>query len=257
MSEIGGALAKAARDFFTARMLGLVLWPLLGSLLLWSALSYFFWHDLVSGLQHLVVLPILDNLLSPRVLRWLGQFSVGIALFLILPPLVQATALLITAMVAMPLMLEYVAGRDYPQLEQRSGGSASGSVWNALAASLLYLLLWLMSLPLWLFGVPAIVLPVLLNGWLNDRLFRYDALARHAGREEYALLRRRAGGRFYLLGCTAALIQLLGPELHPSRLRRIGAAARRRQGRENPALRCLNLRWRAADSLAMLSKAVM
>ncbi len=209
MSEIGGALAKAARDFFTARMLGLVLWPLLGSLLLWSALSYFFWHDLVSGLQHLVVLPILDNLLSPRVLRWLGQFSVGIALFLILPPLVQATALLITAIVAMPLMLEYVAGRDYPQLEQRSGGSASGSVWNALAASLLYLLLWLMSLPLWLFGVPAIVLPVLLNGWLNDRLFRYDALARHAGREEYALLRRRAGGRFYLLGCTAALIQLV------------------------------------------------
>lgn len=206
MSE---ALAKATRDFFTARMLGLVLWPLLGSVLLWSLLGYFFWHDLVGGLQNLASVPALKNLLGDPVLHVISEFSVAIALLLIVPPMVQATALLITATVAMPLMVEYVARRDYPQLERRKGGSVAGSVWNALAATLVYLLLWLVTLPLWLFGIPAIVLPVLLNGWLNDRLFRYDALAEHASRDEYALLRSRAGSRFYLLGCVASLIQLV------------------------------------------------
>ena len=203
------ALAKAIRDFFTARMLGLVLWPLLGSILLWSLLGYFFWHDLVGGLQNLASVPALKNLFGDTVLHVVSEFSVAVALFLLLPPLVQATALLITATVAMPLMVEYVAQRDYPQLERRKGGSTAGSVWNALAATLVYLLLWLVTLPLWLFGIPAIVLPVLLNGWLNDRLFRYDALAEHASRDEYALLRSRAGGQFYLLGCVASLIQLV------------------------------------------------
>jgi len=206
---MGEALLKATRDFFTARMLGLVLWPLLGSILLWSFLGHFFWSDLVNGLQHLAAVPALKNLLGDRLLHWLSAFSVSIALLLIVPPLVQSTALLITAIVAMPVMLEYVAQRDYPQLERRRGGSTAGGVWNALAATLVYLLLWLLTLPLWLFGVPAIVLPVLLNGWLNDRLFRYDALAQHASREEYALLRQRAGGSFYLLGCSASLIQLV------------------------------------------------
>ena len=203
------ALAKATRDFFTARMLGLVLWPLLGSVLLWSLLGYFFWHNLVGGLQNLASVPALKNLLGDSVLHVVSEFSVAIALLLIVPPMVQATALLITATVAMPLMVEFVAQRDYPQLERRKGGSVAGSVWNALAATLVYLLLWLVTLPLWLFGIPAIVLPVLLNGWLNDRLFRYDALAEHASRDEYALLRSRAGSRFYLLGCVASLIQLV------------------------------------------------
>ncbi len=206
---MGEALAKATRDFFTARMLGLVLWPLLGSLLLWSFLGYFFWHDLVGGLQNLASVPALRDVLGDPVLHVVSEFSVAIALLLIVPPLVQASALLITATVAMPVMVDFIAARDYAQLERRRGGSVAGSVWNALAATLLYLLLWLATLPLWLFGIPAVLLPVLLNGWLNDRLFRYDALAEHASRDEYALLRSRAGGRFYLLGCVSSLVQLV------------------------------------------------
>ena len=190
-------------------MLGLVLWPLLGSLLLWGGLGYFYWHPLAAWLQQLGSEWMLPQWVGDTALRWLSQFGVALTMLLMVPPLVQGTALLITAIVAMPLMLEYVTQRDYPQLEKRRGGNVAGGVWNALAATLVYLLLWLLTLPLWLLGLPAVLLPVLLNGWLNDRLFRYDAMAEHASREEYALLRRRAGGRFYLLGCVAAAIQLV------------------------------------------------
>jgi CysZ protein len=203
------ALAAALRDFFRPAMFGLVLWPLLGSLLLWGLLGFLFWHDLVSGLQHLASVPVLSRVLGDTVLHWFAAFSVTIALFLVFPPLVQATALLITSIIAMPRMVRHVAGERYPQLERRHGGSAVGSLWNGISATLIYLLLWLASLPLWLFLLPGTVVAVLLNGWLNDRMFRYDALAEHAGREEYAALKARARGRFFGLGLVAALIQMV------------------------------------------------
>ena len=206
---MGEALARATRDFFTPRMLGLVLWPLFGSLLLWILLGVFFWHDLVGGLQRLAAVPVLQRVLGEAVLHWFSEFSVLIALLLVIPPLVQATALLITATVAIPVMVEFVAQRSYPQLQRRKGGSVAGSVWNALFATVVYLVLWLLTLPLWFFALPALVLPVLLNGWLNDRVFRYDALAEHADRDEHAVLSRRLGGNFFLLGCAGALLQLV------------------------------------------------
>lgn len=206
---MGEALARATRDFFTPRMLGLVFWPLLGSLLLWIGLSWAFWGRMVGGMQHLLAPPWLHSLLGDAVLHGLSAFSVGLMLLMMIWTLVPATALLITATVAVPVMVEFVAQRSYPQLQRRRGGSVLGSVWNALLASVVYLLLWIVTLPLWLFALPALVLPVVLNGWLNDRVFRYDALAEHASRDEYAVLSRRLGGNFFLLGCAGALLQLL------------------------------------------------
>ena len=108
-----------------------------------------------------------------------------------------------------PVPRPAVPAQGRPGLERRRGGSNLGSIWNALAATFIYLALWLLTLPLWLLGLPALLLPVLLNGWLNNRLFRYDALAEHADAEEYAVLGQRAGGRFFLLGCAAAGLQLV------------------------------------------------
>jgi uncharacterized protein involved in cysteine biosynthesis len=106
-------------------------------------------------------------------------------------------------------MVEHIAARDYPQLARGKGGSTLGSVWNSLAALFAYLLLWLLVLPLWLILPVAVFVPVLLNGYLNDRVFRYDALAEHATPEEYREILRRGGPQLFGLGIVAALIQLI------------------------------------------------
>jgi len=36
---------------------------------------------------------------------------------------------------------------------------------------------WIVTLPLWLTGVGAVLAPVLTSAYLNQRMFRYDALA--------------------------------------------------------------------------------
>jgi len=50
------------------------------------------------------------------------------------------------------------------------------------------------------------VLPPVLSGFLNQRLFRYDALAEHASAEEYRAVLARAHGRLYLLGILLAFV---------------------------------------------------
>ncbi len=70
-------------------------------------------------------------------------------------------------------------------------------------------MLWLIALPLWLIIPFAFVIPIALAGYLNDRVFRYDALAEHATPEEYAEILRRHGSPLFGLGVVAALIQLI------------------------------------------------
>jgi hypothetical protein len=63
-----------------------------------------------------------------------------------------------------------------------------------------------LTLPLWL--VPPLwpVLPVVLFGYFNQRVFRYDALAEHASALEIAEIVRRHRGELFLLGAALALI---------------------------------------------------
>ena len=50
------------------------------------------------------------------------------------------------------------------------------------------------------------MLPVLLFGYFNQRVFRYDALAEHATAAEIAAVIRRSRGELFLLGVALALI---------------------------------------------------
>jgi hypothetical protein len=50
------------------------------------------------------------------------------------------------------------------------------------------------------------ILPLLLLGFLNQRVFRYDALAEHASRSELREVIRRWWGEMLLLGVALALV---------------------------------------------------
>jgi CysZ protein len=130
---------------------------------------------------------------------WVLTSLATVLVVAVLLPLILITAIVVTELVAMPVIVSVVA-REYPGLARRSGGSMVGSVANAVRAIVVFILLWIGTLPLWLTGFGAVVLPALNSAYLNQRLFRYDALAEHASREEYDELIRRAKGRLYLLG---------------------------------------------------------
>jgi CysZ protein len=207
MNDILQACGRGLRDLFHPKMIWLVVWPIGVSLALWIVVAIFFGDDAVAWLAN----SLSQSTGGQWVGRWLPVREVTgglgwVLLIVLLVPLVLATASVIIGVVSMPAMVEHVAGRSYPTLERRRGGTLAGSVWNAVLAVAVFLGLGVLSLPLWL--VPPLwpVLAALLMGYLNQRLFRYDALAEHAGADEMQDLFKRYRRELFGLGVLVSLL---------------------------------------------------
>ncbi|OGS91507.1 MAG: hypothetical protein A2Z95_09505 [Gallionellales bacterium GWA2_60_18] len=209
MHSVVSALIAALRTLFHPKMLSLVLWPMLAAIVLWLGAAMLFWGNWIESLTGLVQASPLEQWMAQGFFAIVSHYLISIILVLLLLPAIYVTALVITAVFEMPLMLDHVAGKYYPELEPKRGGSAAGSAANAVMAIVVYLVGWILCLPLWLFSPFALVLPVILMAYLNQRLFRYDALAEHASREEYAQVVERSTAKLYLLGAITGLLQFV------------------------------------------------
>jgi CysZ protein len=199
-------LRRAAGDLLSPRVLSVMLLPMLAALIVWIGIGWWFGAAWLAWLQ--------GWLASAAMPTWLGltpeggvtAIAGGLLLALGFAVAIYLTALLITSLLLMPLLVGVVAQRHFPDLERRHGGSFSGAVGNGVAALAIYLPLALLTLPLWLLGPLGVVASLLLNAWLNRRLFVYDALAEHASVEELARLRRDGGWPVFLLAASLGLL---------------------------------------------------
>src|SRR6267154_429248 len=201
MNAILNALARALMSLMHPRMLWLMAWPVLVALVIWVTLAAFYWSEAARWIDfQLHQWPVYEWAVSFWPLTLVASWFGWLLLLLLFVPAVLITAVLIISVVSMPAMAAHVGERDYPGLARRKGGTLAGSVWNAVAALVVFALLFAVSLPLW----P--VLPVLLFGYFNQRVFRYDALAEHATAAEISAVIRRSRGELFLLGVALALI---------------------------------------------------
>ncbi|NNM82391.1 MAG: EI24 domain-containing protein [Burkholderiales bacterium] len=209
MKEVLLAMVAAMRSLFHPGMLALVLWPMLGAVLFWLGAAYFFWGDWARDLGSWIASTPAEQWMETGFLAAISGYLVTFLLVMLLLPAIYVTALLLAAVFAMPSMVNHVASRNYPDLEKKRGGTMAGSLLNSLVAVSVFCLLWLLTLPLWLLSPLAFLLPVALSAYLNQRLFRYDALAEHAGREEFAALLEKSAGKLYLLGALSGLLHYI------------------------------------------------
>ena len=204
MNTVLAALSRALADFWQPRILALALVPPLAAIGVWIGLAWMFaddWARAVAGwIAHTSWLGwVRDWGLSPILIWASGLAAVALSL-----PVVLITAVLVTELVAMPVIVPFVGQRHYPRLERRRGGTIAGSAWNSAVAVILFAVLWAFSLPLWFTGIGALVLPPLISAFLNQRMFRYDALAEHATPAEREAVVRGARGRLFALGLLLA-----------------------------------------------------
>jgi uncharacterized protein involved in cysteine biosynthesis len=205
MTQALSALGRALRDLFLPRILAVVLLPMVGALAVWVTLSWLYWDDWTNWMNQLTGTAVgrwLENLGA----GWLLSTVLALGVLMLLVPLTLITAMIITEIVAMPVIVAVVGERHFAGLEKRRGGTVAGSMCNAAVAIGIFAGAWIATLPLWLFGIFALVLPVLLSAYLNQRMFRYDALADHAGVDEYGEVLARARMPLYILGVLLALL---------------------------------------------------
>ena len=192
-------------------ILVILLVPMVIAAVVWLGLAWLYWDTWTSAIQALVV----DQTAYSWTARWDLTKAAGVlavvVIVIVLTPAIIITALLIAAIFAMPVLVSHVARRDHSQLERRHGGTVAGSVWNAFVAIGLFLVLWVITIPLWLLGPVAAVLPLLLSAYLNQRLFRYDALSEHASREEMQRIFAQARGKLFLLGFVTGVLYFIPP----------------------------------------------
>lgn len=209
MKTLTQALRRALRDLVQPRIIGLIIWPVLLATILWGGLALFFRAPLYAWAQHWLASYGLSGTYFGISIAWLGDSLALLLFFALLIPLINITALLITSAFAMPLLLRYVSEKDYAELETKGGGNIWGSVWNTLIGVSIFCILWIVTLPLWLIPPLAIVLPILLSAYLNQKLFGYDALADHASEPEYKTLVRQTRSNLWLLAILVAFIQFI------------------------------------------------
>lgn len=214
VTSIGKSLFLGLVSLFNARMLWLLIWPVLVSLVLWGAAALVFWVKAAGWIA-----AQLGRMIGPLTayvpfdFSGITLMSAHIMLFVLAIPVVYLTALLILAIFGMDAMVDHVAERHYPGLVRKHGGGAAGSAWNAIVALCGLVLLFLATLPLLLAWPVWAVAQAAIMGWVNQKLLRYDALAAHASAAEMRTIFSAQRGRLYQLGLIlglAAYVPVIG-----------------------------------------------
>lgn len=208
MSFIVRATTSACRDLIRFKIAWIIIWPILVSTLLWLIIGFIF-QDSFSELILLVLSEMgigewLQNMESGWITSGI-QSLIHIILFI---PLVIITTLLITTIFVMPALIKLVAKRSYPELKRKHGGTLGGSIVNAILASAIFILIWIITVPLWAVGA-GIIIPFVAAAFMNQQLFRYDALSEHASEQEIKII--CASNRYSLwgLGLLTGLFQFV------------------------------------------------
>jgi CysZ protein len=208
MPQVLDALARALRDLFRLDVLWVVIWPMLAASLFWLVVGIGFWSTFASWIAQALVAVGVEPGLSGFEPHWIAAAIQLLIHFFLFVPLVLTTALMITALFAMPALIRSVAGRHYPTLDRKHGGSFIGSLGNALIALLVFIAIWIVTLPTWLIGIGFLV-PFAATAYFNQRLFRYDALAEHASATEMRALFRQHRAALWSLGLVTGLVQFI------------------------------------------------
>jgi len=202
LRAITGALSRALPILFTARIIGLATLPLLGAALVWTAIAVVAWTPLTAALARLIGAPAEGAALWQRI-------AADAAALLMFAALAIATALAAIAVLTMPVIVKTVAARHFPGLAAQRGGTVTGSTRNALGALVAFVPMWLLTLPLLVLPPLYVAASLALNGWLSQRMFRYDALAEHASNDELATIIRERKTRLLLLGLALSPLSLV------------------------------------------------
>jgi etoposide-induced protein 2.4 (EI24) len=192
MKKTIDAFWRAAAYCLHPRVIWLSLLPLLVATVLAVGLSHFYWESALAGVRQ-----GLDSwAISQTLLAWLDTvgasglraFVAPLIVVLLAVPVLVVLSLLLVATLMMPALVRLVVLRRFAGLEVRHEAPWWSSLSWSLGATLIALLVMVVSLPLWLIPPFGLILPPLIWGWLTYRVMAFDALAGHATVQERVTL---------------------------------------------------------------------
>ena len=90
----------------------------------------------------------------------------------------------------MPLIFHYFE-KKYPTLVKKHGFGSFGQIWKTLTWGIIFVILWSLTIPLWLLPPLGPTLSFVLTAWFQKKVLSLECLAEYASKEEYGLLMKK------------------------------------------------------------------
>lgn len=209
MNDIFRSFARALVSQLHPRMLMLTVVPFILATVIWGGMLWWGWEPIMTTARTLLEGSAFTSWIY-SMLDWLGLQSLRtvVAPLFVLTlaiPLVIASMLIFISLFSVPAVVRHL-DRSYPDLLKAHGGSIAGSVFQALGNTVVFLLLMIVTLPLWLIPPFFALIPPMLWGWLTYRVMTYDALSEHATAEERKTLMKRHRVPLLAIGVAVGLL---------------------------------------------------
>lgn len=215
LAAVGVSFKRALVSQLHPKMLGAILLPFVITLLGAIVLLWAFWAPLNEWLTSASADWGVVNTVDGWLLA-IGLFSIKLYLIPVLAagillPMSGILGLVIAAVFIMPIVLGHLDRHNYPGLRRNGRNATVLSAWNAAWVGGLFVVGWLVTMPLWLFPPFAVLLPIFWWSFAITRMLRVDAIVEHAGVDERRHIWKRHNRQWWLIGFCLALINLLPP----------------------------------------------
>jgi hypothetical protein len=215
MTRILGAFARALRSQLHPRMMALLVFPFASTLIFWIAAVIWLWDPLNDQLRALMFgstgVPELVGWVSMVGLQRTGALATALLALMLLAPVMFVVAMLVVSVVATPVVTRHLARGAYADVRRAGGWSVFAGIGTALVALLVFVVGYLLTLPLWLIPFAGFLVPWFWWSWLTARILRVDSLAEHATREERDILIARHRRGYLGLAMLVTLLNYVPP----------------------------------------------
>ena len=196
---------KSIRDFLRPKILFISLLPIFGAALIWAGVFYLFYEQIHAALLQLLGhVPFIDSELLLNAIEWVGGAFIYYQLLIL-------TSVMIVGLIA-DGVVDRVNARSY-RLEKSGFGTLRGSVLISLRSNLVFVVLFVLTLPLIFVPLLNVLVQMLLWVVLIRTPLFYDSLAMYSTRDEYEALKgseRLVGFVVALAAASLFLIPLVG-----------------------------------------------
>lgn len=136
---------------------------------------------------------------------WLSAFIAFIALLAVS----IVVGLSVAAIAVTPIAVSLLGKTQYQDLEKRGKFIDSRSLFNAIKVGVIFVVGWLITLPLWLLPFASIILSVFWTAYAFSQIAKVDAITEHASPAERAFILKKYSKGFWVIGLVCGALCLI------------------------------------------------
>lgn len=211
--SVAAAFSKALATQMRPSMLFAIILPFVIAVLAALVLLIFAWTPLDNWLDNTALHWGWFQSVSTRLSGWgfatMSDWLTGVISFVALLVVSGIAGLAAAAILVMPMALKTISTTSYPELQRKGENATVTSLANTVKVSAIFIIGWLITLPLWLIPFAGIALSLFWGAYAFSHMTRLDAIVEHATLEERAYVLRHYNRGFWLIGLICAAIALI------------------------------------------------